>query len=259
MAVRWMGGAVALCVLAFAQSPTAEERRIVLAASAGLSESGFLAYLLPRFSLKTGIRVTPTVLEEGIQVDVKLGPASVVTGGRAAFRGGKTVYAVRVAEGGAAAPAHAKRFVDWLLSEVGQRTVESFRGNGRRVYLAAAGVKAEKPRARPTGDLARGEKLSFLHCGRCHVIGPRNRMGGLGSTPSFGVLKTLNDWELRFRGFYLLNPHPSFTQIPGTTDPFDESRPPPIVPLRLTLEDLDAIMAYVATIEPAKLSGVRRK
>ena len=259
MAVRWMGGAVALCVLAFAQSPAAEERLIVLAASAGLSESGFLAYLLPRFSLKTGIRVTPTVLEEGIQVDVKLGPASVVTGGRAAFRGGKTVYAVRVAEGGAAAPAHAKRFVDWLLSEVGQRTVESFRGNGRRVYLAAAGVKAEKPRARPTGDLARGEKLSFLHCGRCHVIGPRNRMGGLGSTPSFGVLKTLNDWELRFRGFYLLNPHPSFTQIPGTTDPFDESRPPPIVPLRLTLEDLDAIMAYVATIEPAKLSGVRRK
>ncbi len=257
MPVWRLGGAVALCVLAFAQGTAAEERRIVLAASSGLSESGFLAYLLPRFSLKTGIRVTPTVLEEGIQVDVKLGPADVVKGGRAAFRGGKTVYAVRVAEGGAAAPAHAKRFVDWLLSRVGQRTVESFRANGRRVYLAAAGVKAEKRRARPAGDLARGEKLSFLHCGRCHVIGPRNRMGGLGSTPSFALLKTLNDWELRFRGFYLLNPHPSFTQIPGTTEPFDESRPPPIVPLEITLEDLDAVMAYVATIEPAKLGAAR--
>ena len=257
MPVWRLGGAVALCVLAFAQGTAAEERRIVLAASSGLSESGFLAYLLPRFSLKTGIRVTPTVLEEGIQVDVKLGPADVVKDGRAAFRGGKTVYAVRVAEGGAAAPAHAKRFVDWLLSRVGQRTVESFRANGRRVYLAAAGVKAEKPRAKPAGDLARGEKLSFLHCGRCHVIGPRNRMGGLGSTPSFALLKTLNDWELRFRGFYLLNPHPSFTQIPGTTEPFDESRPPPIVPLEITLEDLDAVMAYVATIEPAKLGAAR--
>ncbi len=259
MPVWRLGGAAALCVLAFAQGTAAEERRIVLAASSGLSESGFLAYLLPRFSLKTGIRVTPTVLEEGIQVDVKLGPADVVKDGRAAFRGGKTVYAVRVAEGGAAAPAHAKRFVDWLLSRVGQRTVESFRANGRRVYLAAAGVKAEKRRARPTGDLARGEKLSFLHCGRCHVIGPRNRMGGLGSTPSFALLKTLNDWELRFRGFYLLNPHPSFTQIPGTTEPFDESRPPPIVPLEITLEDLDAVMAYVATIEPAKLRGASNR
>ena len=259
MPVRRLGGAVALCILLVAQGAVAEERRIVLAASAGLTESGFLKYLLPRFSLKTGIGVTTTVLEEGIQVDVKLGPAEVVKGGRAAFRGGKTVYTVRVAEGGAAKPEHARRFVDWLLSKVGQRTVEAFRAQGRQVYLAAAGAKAKTVRARPTGDLARGEKLSFLHCGRCHVIGPRNRMGGLGSTPSFGVLKTLNDWELRFRGFYLLNPHPSFTQIPGTTDPFDESRPPPIVPLRLTLEDLDAIMAFVATIEPAKLSGVRRK
>ena len=259
MRVGRLAGAVALCVLLFAQGPAAEERRIVLAASAGLSESGFLGYLLPRFSLKTGIRVTPTVLEEGIQVDVVLGPADVVRDGRAAFRGGKTVYAVRVAEGGAANPAHAKRFVDWLLSKVGQRTVESYRANGRQAYLAAAGAKPKKARARPTGDLARGEKLSFLHCGRCHVIGPRNRMGGLGSTPSFALLKTLNDWELRFRGFYLLNPHPSFTQIPDTTEPFDESRPPPIVPLEITLEDLDAIMAYVATIEPAKLGAVRAR
>ena len=259
MPVRWMGGAAALCILSFAQGLAAEERRIVLAASTGLSESGFLDYLLPRFSLKTGIRVTPVVLEDGIQVDVKLGPADVVKDGRAALRGGKTVYAVRVAEGGAGKPGHARRFVDWLLSKVGQRTVESFRANGRQVYLAAAAAKAKKARAMPTGDLARGEKLSFLHCGRCHVIGPRNRMGGLGSTPSFAVLKTLNDWELRFRGFYLLNPHPSFTQIPGTTEPFDETRPSPIVPLLLTLEDLDAIMAYVATIEPARLRGAARK
>ena len=177
MPVRWMGGAVALCILSFAQGLAAEERRIVLAASAGLSESGFLDYLLPRFSLKTGIRVTPVVLEDGIQVDVKLGPADVVKDGRAALRGGKTVYAVRVAEGGAGKPGHARRFVDWLLSKVGQRTVESFRANGRQVYLAAAAAKAKKARPMPTGDLARGEKLSFLHCGRGARRVPRRADG----------------------------------------------------------------------------------
>ena len=255
---RW-GVAVAACILLSAQAGAAEERRIVLAASAGLTESGFLDYLLPRFSLKTGIRVTPVVLEEGIQVDVRLGPSDAVKQGRTAFRGGKTVYLVGVAEGGAGKPEHAGRFVDWLLSKVGQRTVGSFRANGKQVYLAAAGAGAKKARPTLTGDLARGEKLAFLHCGRCHVIGPRNRMGGLGSTPSFGVLKTLNDWELRIRGFYLLNPHPAFTQIPGTTEPFDESRPPPIVPLEITLEDLDAIMAYVATIEPARLGRMKQR
>ena len=259
MPVRWLGGAIAVCILLSAQAGAEEERRIVLAASAGLTETGFLKYLLPRFSLKTGIRVTPVVLEEGIQVDVKLGPADAVKEGRTAFRGGKTVYLVGVAEGGAGRPEHAKRFVDWLLSKVGQRTVGSFRAGGKRVYLAAADAGTRKARAEFTGDVARGEKLAFLHCGRCHVIGPRNRMGGLGSTPSFGVLKTLNDWELRIRGFYLLNPHPAFTQIPGTTEPFDESRPPPIVPLEITLEDLDAIMAYVATIEPARLGRMQNR
>ncbi len=41
--------------------------------------------------------------------------------------------------------------------------------------------------------------------------------------------------------------------------PFDESRPSPIVPLRITLDDLDAILAYVATIEPAQLSGAPKR
>ena len=255
----WKGGLAALCILSFSQTAAAAERRIALAASPELAASGFLKYLLPRFSLKTGVRVTVTELAAGVAADVLLGPAGAVKEGQAAFRAGDTLYRCGAAPGGPGRPEHAKRFVDWLLSGIGQRTVESFRSNGRQLYLAAAGAKIRKVRAKPTGDLAKGEKLSFLHCGRCHVIGPRNRMGGLGSTPSFGVLKTLSDWETRFRGFYQLNPHPSFTQIPDVTDPFDESRPPPIVPLRITLEDLDAILAYVAMIEPAELMGVPKR
>ena len=252
---RWTGGLVALSILLLAQGAAAEERRIVLAATPGLIETGLFDYLLPRFALKTGIRVRAVELLEGVEADVLLGPARAVGEGRAAFRAGKALYLCRAAAGGPGRPEHAGRFVDWLLSAVGQRTVEAFRAGGRRVFLAAAGARVRKAKAAPAGDLARGEKLSFRHCGRCHVIGPRNRMGGLGSTPSFAVLKTLSDWELRFRGFYQLNPHPSFTQIPDVTDPFDESRPPPIVPLELTLEDLEAILAFVATIEPAKLTG----
>ena len=187
MPVRRMGGTIALCILLLAQTAAAEERRIVLAASTGLTESGFLKYVLPRFSLKTGVRVTPVELEEGIQVDVLLGPADTVKEGRAAMRADKTLYLVRAAEGGAGRPEHAKRFVDWLLSKVGQRTVESFRSDGRQVYIAAASAKVRKARVRLKGDLALGERLSLRHCGRCHVIGPKNRMGGLGSTPSFGV------------------------------------------------------------------------
>ena len=37
------------------------------------------------------------------------------------------------------------------------------------------------------------------------------------------------------------------------TPPFDESRPPPIVPLRLTVAEIDAILAYVAGLTPADL------
>ncbi|MCY4551315.1 MAG: hypothetical protein OXC28_23455 [Defluviicoccus sp.] len=255
----WRTGLAALCILSFASMAAAQERRIVLASTPGLLESGVFKYLLPRFSLKTRIRVTAVELLDGVEADVLLGPAEAIGEGRPAFRAGKALHLVRAVADGPGEARHAERFVAWLLSRVGQRTVESFRANGRQVYLAAAAAKVQKPRARPTGDLARGEKLSFLHCGRCHVIGPRNRMGGLGSTPSFAVLKTLNDWEVRFRGFYMLNPHPSFTQIPDVTDPFDESRPPPIVPLEITLEDLDAILAYVATIEPAELRGARRR
>ena len=259
MAGWWRPGLVALSILAFAQAAAAEERRIALAATPALLESGLLKYLLPRFSLKTGIRVSALELLEGVEADVLIAPAEAIGAGSPAFRAGKAIYLARAVPDGPGDVRHAGRFVDWLLSKVGQRTVESFRADGRQVFLAAAGTKVQEPRARPTGDLDRGEKLSFLHCGRCHVIGPRNRMGGLGSTPSFAVLKTLNDWEVRFRGFYMLNPHPSFTQIPDVTDPFDEARPPPIVPLRITLEDLDAILAYVATIQPAQLRGALKR
>ena len=80
-------------------------------------------------------------------------------------------------------------------------------------------------------------------------------MLGIGSTPSFFVLRALKDWDIRFQTFYSLNPHPSFTQIAEVTEPFPVDRPSPIVPVELTLDEFDAILAYVSALKPADLGA----
>ena len=249
MAFRWRLGLAAMLMLA-AAGAQAEERRIAVAASPELIESGLLKHMLPRFSLKTGIRTTPVPLEAGIEVEVLIGPA--VDGGRPVFRSGETVYLA--GPGAGAKQALAGRFLDWLASQIGQRTVASFAPDGKALYEPAAGARVEVKGPAVTGDALAGERLALVNCGRCHVVGEKNRMGGIDSTPSFAVLRTLGDWERRFRAFFTLNPHPAFTQVPGVTPPFDEARPPPIAPLEVTLADIDAILAYAASLAPAELA-----
>ena len=245
--MRLKYGLAAICLALSIDAAAAQDRRITLAADAALAADGFLKYVLPRFSLKTGIRVTPVDFTEG--GDVLLGPA--VADGRPAFERAGVLYSVS-AENGAEL---ARRFADWLISDVGQRAVETFRAEGAPRYGAAAETDAARGKTERTGNAAAGRRISYARCGRCHVVGPENRMKGLGSTPSFAVLRTLENWEDRFRAFYALNPHPSFTQIEDVTEPFDETRPPPIVPLRITLADLEAIVTYVATVSPADLAA----
>ena len=55
--------------------------------------------------------------------------------------------------------------------------------------------------------------------------------------------------------FYALRPHGAFTVIEDLTPAFDPERPPPIVPVEMTLDDLDDVMAYVATIPVADLGA----
>ncbi|MGD1925031.1 MAG: hypothetical protein ACFB03_12715 [Paracoccaceae bacterium] len=111
------------------------------------------------------------------------------------------------------------------------------------------------PEASRADDYAPGEKLTLFHCGRCHVINERNKYGSIGSTPSFGALRTLDDWEVRFDAFYTLAPHPAFTQIEGVTDPFPINRPSPIHPMEMTLEDIQIIKAFAETIPPKDLGA----
>ena len=59
------------------------------------------------------------------------------------------------------------------MSEIGKRTVESFvpaEGGPFSANFEMADVVED---AKNDGNATLGQDLSFTHCGRCHVIGPR--------------------------------------------------------------------------------------
>ncbi|MFQ5566840.1 MAG: hypothetical protein ACE5EU_10820 [Paracoccaceae bacterium] len=119
------------------------------------------------------------------------------------------------------------------------------------VAIAALSLLYGSPAA--PQSYAPGEKLTLVNCGRCHRVSEKDRMGGIGSTPSFAALRSIPDWETRMKAFWTYRPHPSFTQIEGVTEPFPEDRPPHVHPITLTLEELRVIIDYARTIEPADL------
>lgn len=214
-----------------------------LAVPEALETSGFMQFLIPRFSLKTGVRFDRVA--EGAEAEMQFG-----TQGEPVFTGLGEVWALAHND-----DPRAVRFQDWLTSDIGKRTVESFTSEGGDTFSGEVRVAAVAAAPEYTGNEAEGERLSLSLCGRCHVINESNRMNGMESTPSFSLLRSMGDWDRRFESFHLLNPHPSFTQIDGVTEPFDPSRPSPIVPMTMTLDDLDAILAYVARIVPADLGA----
>ena len=105
------------------------------------------------------------------------------------------------------------------------------------------------------GDAGKGEKLAVVHCGRCHRVNAATRMAGIGSTPSFAIPSNARRLETAVRGFFRAQSASVITLIEDVTEPFDETRPPPIVPVEMTLDDLDAILAFVSRIPPADLGA----
>lgn len=233
-----------LCLsLWLAASPLAAQDALGLAAPDTLAETGILRHILPRFSLKTGVRVRSDPAGP-----MQLAPAPP---GTPVFRGQGTVWHLRTGDD----PRQA-RFRDWLTSDVGKRTVEEFSpANGAPPFSASFEAAAAETAPAFEGDAARGADLARIHCRRCHVVSAAGAGGGIGSTPSFGVLRSLSDWPRRFEAFYVLKPHGAFTQIAGVTEPFDPERPPPIVPLLMTIEDVGAILAFVAVLPAADLGA----
>lgn len=223
----------------------ADDRLVRLYAPETLVETGLLRHILPRFSLKTQVKVE--LVDSPDAADVALGST-----GQAIFNGLAETWHLDITSRDHDGTA---RFADWLTSEVGQRTVFGFEVEGETPFSAPEATAEVAVVPEMTAEAIDGRHISKVKCGRCHVTERSGSMGGIGSTPSFFVLRTLDDWETRFASFFLLNPHPAFTQVEDITEPFAEDRPSPIVPIELTLDEYDAIQAYVAVVEAADLGA----
>lgn len=222
----------------------ADDRRVAFYAPPALVESGLIKHIAPRFSLKTQVAVD--IVTDPAQADVLLG-----TEGRALFSGlGETWHMdVRRDTGGAG------RFAEWLTSQVGSRTIQSFAPDGTTLFTEPKVQKAAIAKVEIGPDAIAGQGVAFAKCSRCHVTERGRGTFGIGSAPSFFVMRSFEDWEFRFAAFYTLRPHPAFTQIEEVTDPFPIDRPSPISPIELTLDELEAILAYVAIVDPANLGN----
>ena len=212
-----------------------------------LEETGFLRFLLPRFSLKTGIRVALQVNNPEVIISTDSGVPIMEGLGH--------VYYLQTTESRTPQGEKARRFAAWMESDIGRRAIAQFQIDGAQVFTAIEALQAAETESEFEGDARRGEAFAFANCGRCHVIGDRNRMKGIGSTPSFPVLRSLADWEERFSTFYTRIPHPALTQLEGVTAPFDPAFPPTNQPLLITLDQLEDILTFVSTLEPADLGA----
>ncbi|MHA3915310.1 hypothetical protein [Halovulum sp. GXIMD14793] len=203
-------------------------------------------YMMPRFTLKHRVKVVVVGAEETADLALRPGTDAPYMQTEA----GEVWELVPTGEGD-----DLDKLVNWLNSEVGHNTLASFKIDGTAPFRPAAQQKAVEQEVIFEGDTVLGEELALLHCGRCHVVSEKNKYGGIGSTPSFGALRTIPGWEGKFAAFFALNPHPSFTQVDGVTEPFHESRPPHIAPIHLTLDEVEAIAAFAATIKPKDLGA----
>lgn len=219
----------------------AQEKAFKLRVPDDVASTGFLRHLLPRFSLKSGIRITLT----DDASDAVFGNA-----GTPVFRQGDTIWHFDATSG-----PYTDAFQEWLLSEVGKRTIEAFKPDGESLFSANVTVEVKVEEVQLSGDLVMGESESLSKCGRCHVVNEKNRMNAIGSTPSFALMRNFPDWQDRFETFFVRKPHPAFTQVEDVTEPFAKHLPSPIAPIEVTLEQIEAITAYVGSIPPADLGA----
>jgi len=235
-----------LCILLLCAAPLAalaDDRLVRLAAPQALVDTGLFDYALPRFSLKTRVKVD--LVAPGAPAEMALGDT-----GRPVFDGLGRTWRMQVS---AADHPGAAKLADWLRSDVGLRTVTAFAPDGTAPFAPPTVQKAAVAEVEMTGDAQLGHEVSLRACTRCHAVDEDTRGAGIGSTPSFGILRALDDWEERFAAWYALNPHPAFTIITDLTPPFPADRPSPIVPIELSLEEVEAVLAYVAAMPAADL------
>ncbi len=224
--------------LATSTSAQSDDRTFRLAVPDELVESGLMAHVLPRFSLKTSRRAEITQEE----ADAVLGPEGVPV-----FARGDVAYALALVT----EDADARTFLDWLQSAAGQSAVTGFVPSNGAAFTPIAAAAIVEPIAFE-GDVAKGLAVAEAHCTRCHTVAPGDR-SNIASTPSFMALRALPDWDQRFAAFFALNPHPAFLRVEGLSPPFDPSRPPSMIPIVISEAEMQDVQAYAASLAPAEL------
>ena len=101
-------------------------------------------------------------------------------------------------------------------------------------------------------DVDAGKQIARQHCTRCHVVGDMNKYGGIGSTPSFGAIKTMADWKERFEIFFILPPHPAVVNVEGVTEERPESLPAFVKPIALSVDEVENLLAFIDQLPAAK-------
>jgi len=245
MVGRFLIAAILLCFNGAGSAVLADDKLVRLAVPKPVVQSGLMKYMLPRFTLKTQIRIE--LVAPGAPADAAIG-----TGGTPIFAGAGETWSLDILS-----PDHkgAARFETWITDATGQSAITGFTVDGTQPFSLPVEEEEVEDVSDYAGDDVRGKRVSRVHCGRCHVTAKGDEGLGIGSTPSFSALRGFDDWDARFAGFFVLKPHAAFTQIAGVTGPFPIDRPSPIAPMELTVDDIDAILAYVAGLEPAGLGG----
>lgn len=235
-------------VLLAVSSAGANAQDLTLRMPLAMIEQGFDKQILPRFGFKHRIRIASVT---GGEADMALSDAP---GGFQVFSDtGGTAYFLSIETGSAEGEAKARTFLDWLRSGPGKAAIEGFAPDGAPLYSTEVRAVLVEQAETFDGDKEKGARLALVHCGRCHVVDERNRMGGIGSTPSFPAMRGRENWSELFRSFYAENPHPSFTQVEGVTEPFDPNRQIHVAPVEITLDEIEAIVAFIDTLEPKNL------
>lgn len=219
-------------------SAQSDDRAFRVAVPDELVDSGLMAHVLPRFSLKTSRRadITPEA------PDAMIGPEGIPV-----FARGDVAYALALVT----EDADARAFLDWLQSTAGQSAVTGFVPSSGSAFTAIVAAPVAEP-IMFEGDIAKGLAVAEVHCTRCHTVAPGDR-SNIASTPSFMALRALPDWDQRFAAFFALNPHPAFLRVEGLSPPFDPSRPPSMIPIVISEAEMEDVQAYAASLAPAEL------
>ena len=106
-------------------------------------------------------------------------------------------------------------------------------------------------------DAENGRKIAHQHCARCHVVSDANRLGGIGSTPSFRLLATaFKDWRTRFETFYARPPHPAFISVEGVGR-LRQDLPPNAHPITLPKMAIDDLVVFAEGIRNQAGAGAK--